>query len=285
MKNSDTLRPVISGRKALAMLIGLAAHVPANAVLLNEMQATASQNTILTIDNVVPVSATTAVTAAVNLPGGDASASTRITLLQVSATSRDVQSFGLSGNAAQYSSFTFWNTDTDSPYAVGSLAGTSLILDYTLQGAATMPAEGNARSTSFTYDTQLYIGVGFNQVAGGASLSCGPVGPCIPNGSPLLTTGTNNVLENFSLTSGITAGNGLLFSSLSTGDGGGASSAFFLALTGLRHSGTSPLPLGLRFNDGTVLSVTPVPVPGAAGLMLAALGLLGVRLRTQRIAS
>lgn len=284
MHRLDTLRSRCA-RSLAAMILttGLTAvHMPAQAVFLNQMQATAFQNTIQTDDRVVPVSATTPVTAAVSLAGGDATASAQITLLEVSASSRDVQSLFVGANTIQYSAFTFWNTATDSAYSAVDLAGASLIVDYQIAGEAQMPTVGNARSTSFTYDTQLYIGVGFDAFNGGATLACGPVG-CSAFGSPTLTPGTNTVLGTHSLALAITANTGQLFSSLTTSGGGGAASEFALSLTGLRQSGIAPLPLGLKFSDGTIVGVTPVPLPGVAGLMCAAVGLLGLRGRRARL--
>lgn len=259
----------------------------AQAVFLNEMQATASQNTIVIADQTTTISNSIPVSVSVSPVGGSASASALVSWLNVAADSKDNQSLHMNSGAVQYSSFHFWNTFTNIAYSAADLAGTDLILDFTLKGWATMPTIGNARFTGYSFNTQLYICVGFDAIAGDSSLACGPVGPCsvVAHGSPTLNTGDNSIFRNFSLSESITADNGKLFSQLFLADGGGTASALSLNLNGLRYSGSKALNFGIKFNDGSILKVHPVPLPGAALMLLSGLSLLGLHIHRRSAAT
>lgn len=259
-----------AGLRALACTAGwLGLHLQAQAVGLNQMSATAFENTVVTDLQTSGVSLSVPVTAAVSNSDGQAFASATVLQLTASANSLDVQTNHFDGDAAQFSSFTFWNTATNTAYSAADLAGRSLTLQFSLTGEVTMPGApegGNARSTGYTYSAAMYT---INPVgqAGGGSISCGPSG-CVSTGDPL-QMGTNQISTQFALTGAITAASGLLDTHLYVIDGGGTNSSLTLGITGAFLSGDSAIPLALRFEDGNQIAAIPaVPEPESYLLML-----------------
>ncbi len=262
-------------------LFPLLAQGSAHAVGLNQMSATAFENTVSTDAQTSGVSQTVPVTAAVIDGASHAAASATLLRLTARADSRDLQTNHFDAIAAQWSSFTFWNTATDAAYSAADLAGLTLTLDLVLSGEVDMPGppkDGNARSTGYTYSAALYAIDPVGQ-SGGGSLSCGPSG-CVGTGDPL-HLGNNLIDTHFALSTTITAPVGLLDTYLSVIDGGGTSSALALAVRGAYLSGGAALPLALRFDDGSLYSVSAVPEPQSLTLCLTGMGvgvvLWGVR--------
>lgn len=260
-------------------LFPLLAQVPAQAVGLNQMSATAFENTVSVDAQTSGVSQSVPVTAAVINGASYAAASASLLRLTARAGSLDVQPHHLDGIAAQWSSFTFWNTATDAAYTAADLAGQTLTLDFVLSGLVEMPGpfkDGNARSTGYTYSATLYAIDPVGQ-SGGGSLSCGPSG-CVGTGDVLLL-GTNQIDTRFSLSTAITAPVGLLDTYLSVIDGGGTSSALSLSVAGAHLSAGAVLPLALRFDDGSFYRVSAVPEPqsGLLGLSGVCLGACATR--------
>lgn len=271
------------GLRGLALTtLGVGIHLQAQAVGLNQMNATASENAVVTDSHNSGASMAVPVTAAVNNADGEAAASASILQVQASALSKSLQTNHFDGSAAQWSSFTFWNTATHSVYQASGLAGRSLTVDFALQGDVTMPGAptgGHARSTSYTYSTELYTS-GFAGHSGGGSLACGPSG-CSGTGE-VLQMGSNLIDTHFALTSAISAATGSLYSYLLVGDGGGTSSALTLRIAGASLSGGAGLPLALRFDDGSQLAVSSVPEPQSILLILAGLAVVWGGSKLQR---
>ncbi len=261
----------------------LVLHGQAQAVALNQMSATAFENTVQTDTQTAGVSLDVPATAAVINDAGYAAASATAVRLTARAASQALQINHMDAMAAQWSSFTFWNTTTNAAYTTADLAGLSLTLEFALTGEVTMPGppeDGNARSTGYTYSATVYAIDPVGRTGGGA-LACGPSG-CVGTGEPL-HLGSNLIDTRFTLSSDITAGVGLLDTYLSVIDGGGTSSALALSLTGAHLSGGAALPMALRFEDGGLFAVSAVPE--ASSLMLVMVGLavaLGVRRRQGR---
>jgi hypothetical protein len=284
MSTQCTGRPwAAGGRQALAWgAICLAFQGQAQAVGLNQMSATALENTVSIDAQAAGVSVNVPVTAAVINGGSYAAASATALRLTARASSADVQTNHMDAIAVQWSSFTYWNTATNSAYAAADLAGQSLTLDVALTGEVNMPGalkDGNARSTSYTYSATLYTLSPVGQ-AGGATLGCGPSG-CVGTGAPL-QLGSNTIDTRFALSSPITAGMGMLDTYLSVFDGGGASSLLALSVTGAHVSGGAALPLALRFEDGSLYAVTTVPEAGSLVLAMAGVAaLMGHQRRRQ----
>lgn len=265
-----------AGLRGLACAAGwLGLHLPAQAVGLNQMSATAYENTVVTDLQTSGVSLSMPVTAAVSNGDGQAFASATVLQLTTSASSLDVQTNHFDGDAAQFSSFTFWNTATNTAYSAADLSGRSLTLQFSLAGEVTMPGApegGNARSTGYSYSAAMYT---INPVgqAGGGSISCGPSG-CVNTGDPL-HLGINQIDTHFALTGAITAASGLLDTHLYVIDGGGTNSSLTLGITGAFLSGDAVPPLALRFEDGNQLAViTAVPEPASCVLMMSGVAAL-----------
>jgi hypothetical protein len=249
-------------------LFPLLALGSAHAVGLNQMSATAFENTVSTDTQTSGVSQTVPVTAAVIDGASHAAASATLLRLTAGADSRDLQTHHFDAIAAQWSSFTFWNTATGAAYSAADLAGLTLTLDFVLSGEVDMPGppkDGNARSTGYTYSAALYA-IDPVSESGGGSLGCGPSG-CVGTGSPL-HLGNNLIDRRFALSTLITAPVGLLDTYLSVIDGGGTSSALTLEVHGASVSGGAPLPLALRFDDGSLYNVSAVPEPQSLTLCL-----------------
>jgi hypothetical protein len=254
----------------------------AHAVGLNQMAATAFENTVTIDAQTSGVSQSVPVTAAVVNGASYAAASATLLGLSARADSRDLQINHFDAIATQWSSFTLWNTATDAAYTAADLAGLTLTLDFVLSGEVDTPGppkDGNARSTGYTYSASLYA-IDPVGLSGGGSLSCGPSG-CVNTGE-VLHLGSNLIDRHFALSTAITAPVGLLDTYLSVIDGGGTSSALSLRVRGAFLSGGAALPLALRFDDGSLYSVSAVPEPQSLVLCLAGLGVGGWLLKRQR---
>lgn len=261
----------------------LAAYAPAHAVSLNEMSATARQNTVgestlLAVGSVTPL--TTDFSSSTE-PSGEASASVALTEMRVTARGGDaVRHFD--AISAFKEGFTLWNIAEGRALTASERSGLALSFDFSLSGAMTLPGVGGpAHSISMGYMAITTLGASALTQSGFSALVCGG-SSCSQSGVPVLVPDAVNIVDfDFSQSfASPLSSTGQLFMSLQTLAGGGNTDLFF-EMTGFRQTGGMVLPLALRFDDGSLINVTAVPEPATLGMMLAGLAAIGMA-RTRR---
>lgn len=279
MKNLCSLRTIAALSASLALGGFLA---PAGAVSLGQMNATAAENGLTPDSQTAGTSGTTPVTAQFIGSTGAASSSAGLTQWLANAgggTPLD----NYSSSATSWSSFTVWNTASNSAVSLAELSGVSLSFDFMLAGTGSFTLSGSSSATtSVTAQSQVLLGTSVTDAAHGGSLSIS--GTTASSGDINLGDGSAPFDVHLGYSNSFATPNGTsgwLFGYLNVIDGA-AESSWSLKLSAVHQTGSSN-PLALKFSDGTLVPILgAVPEPQTYALLALGLLVVGVRARRQR---
>ena len=271
------------GRSLAAYSAGLSlaiAAAPSGAVVVGQMEATASENFGVITTNNGATSVTAPVLAVRVGTTGSANASASATEWKARASGGTAPNH-FDGVATSYSSFTLWNTTLNQALTPAELAGVSLSFNFALSGTAgyVPAAPGPAvAATSVTTNTEILLG-SFQNVAKGGTLALDSsgwlhTGNLMASGLPV----NESVLYAINFAN-VSALSGTLFGTLQVSDGA-LESSWNLKLASVQQTGSSTTPMALRFADDSLVAISAVPEPQTWALL--SLGLLVVGLKRRR---